>query len=106
LSRHDKKVAVLAAGTLGSGATAYTTAFITQVIDTSLSDLIRMVGPKKAQRVWQSGEQAIDRIETMAEKEKIDCEFQRCSKTRRCRLKFSTMLNVGDAHRSLWRTLW
>ena len=79
LSKTGKKVAVLEAGTLGSGATAYTTAFITQVIDTSLGDLIRMVGPQKAESIWQAGEQAIDRIETIVKKEKIDCEFQRCS---------------------------
>jgi glycine/D-amino acid oxidase-like deaminating enzyme len=79
LSKTGKKVAVLEAGTLGSGATAYTTAFITQVIDTSLGDLIRMVGQTKAKSIWQAGEQAIDRIETIVKKEKIDCEFQRCS---------------------------
>jgi aspartate oxidase len=38
LSKNGKRLAVLEASTLGSGATAYTTAFITQVIDTSLSD--------------------------------------------------------------------
>ena len=79
LSTNGKKVAVLEAGTLGSGATAYTTAFITQVIDTSLGDLIRMVGPQKAKSIWQAGEQAINRIERIVKKEKIDCEFQRCS---------------------------
>jgi glycine/D-amino acid oxidase-like deaminating enzyme len=79
LSTSGKKVAVLEAGTLGSGATAYTTAFITQVIDTSLGDLIRMVGPQKAKSIWQAGEQAINRIERIVKKEEIDCEFQRCS---------------------------
>jgi len=79
LSTNGKKVVVLEAGRLGSGATAYTTAFITQVIDTSLSDLIRMVGPQKTKSIWQAGEQAINRIERIVKKEKIDCEFQRCS---------------------------
>ena len=79
LSTNGKKVAVLEASTLGSGATAYTTAFVTQVIDTSLSDLIKMFGAKKAQRIWQAGQHAIKTIETIVKKEKIDCEFQRCS---------------------------
>jgi FAD dependent oxidoreductase len=79
LSTNGKKVVVLEAGRLGSGATAYTTGFITQVIDTSLSDLIRMVGPQKTKSIWQAGEQAINRIERIVKKEKIDCEFQRCS---------------------------
>jgi glycine/D-amino acid oxidase-like deaminating enzyme len=48
LIKNGKKVAVLEAGTLGSGATAYTTAFITQVIDISLSDLTKMFGAKTA----------------------------------------------------------
>jgi glycine/D-amino acid oxidase-like deaminating enzyme len=59
LVKNGKKVAVLEAGTLGSGATAYTTAFVTQVIDTSLGDLIKMFGPKTAQRIWQAGQHAI-----------------------------------------------
>jgi glycine/D-amino acid oxidase-like deaminating enzyme len=79
LVKNGKKVAVLEAGTLGSGATAYTTAFITQVIDTSLSDLTKLFGAKTAQRIWQAGQHAIETIETIVKKEKIDCEFQRCS---------------------------
>ncbi len=79
LYQSGKNVAVLEASTLGSGATAYTTAFVTQVIDTSLSDLIKMFGAKNAQHIWQAGEQAIETIETIVKKGKIDCEFERCS---------------------------
>jgi glycine/D-amino acid oxidase-like deaminating enzyme len=72
LAKNGKKVAVLEAGTLGSGATAYTTAFITQVIDTSLSNLMKMFGAKTAQRIWQAGQHAIKTIETIVKKERID----------------------------------
>lgn len=79
LSKNGRRVAVLEAGRLGSGATGYTTAFITQVIDTSLSDLIKTFGARRAKSIWQAGEQAINRIETIVKTENIDCEFQRCS---------------------------
>lgn len=102
LSTNGKKVAVLEAGTLGSGATAYTTAFITQVIDTSLSDLIRVLGPNKAKSIWQAGEQAIDRIETIVKKEEIDCEFQRCS-ARVCASREKDCKKLEHEHRAAER---
>lgn len=71
------KVTVLEAGTVGSGATAYTTAFITQVIDINLSVLTKIFVAKTAQSIWQAGQHAIKTIETIVKKEKIDCEFQR-----------------------------
>jgi hypothetical protein len=38
-----------------------------------------MFGAKKAQPIWQAGEHAIRIIETIVKREKIECEFQRCS---------------------------
>lgn len=78
LSSSDKQVTVVEKDKIGNGVTAYTTAFITQVIDTTLSDLKEMFGKEQAKLIWQSHEQAINLFEEVVSKEKIDCEFQRC----------------------------
>lgn len=77
LSRSGKKVALLEKKKIGSGATEYTTAFITQDVDTHFSELITLFGEEKAKLVWQSGADAISLIEKIVDEEKIDCEFMR-----------------------------
>jgi glycine/D-amino acid oxidase-like deaminating enzyme len=78
LSKRGIETILLEAKTLGGGATMQTTAFITQDIDTDLSDLVSMFGPKKAKLVWESGQAAIKKIATIVEEENIDCEFTYC----------------------------
>src|ERR1044072_4771617 len=78
LALRGKKVAVLEAETLGSGVTAHTTAFLTEVVDTDLGDLARMFGSRKAQLVWESGQDAIAAVEEIVKAEGIDCGFMRC----------------------------
>lgn len=78
LARAGKRVVLLEAATLGSGATVRTTAFITHVIDTSLPELVDMFGKECAKAVWQSGQEAITYLEKIAETENIACEFMRC----------------------------
>ncbi|MBX4186911.1 MAG: FAD-binding oxidoreductase [Candidatus Doudnabacteria bacterium] len=77
LTRAGKKVVLLEKKKIGSGATEYTTAFITQAIDTDLPELIKLFGENSARQVWQSGGEAIDLIEKIVQEEKIDCEFMR-----------------------------
>jgi glycine/D-amino acid oxidase-like deaminating enzyme len=79
LSNSGKKVVVLESNLVGLGATLYTTAFITRVVDTSLDNLIKMFGTACAKLVWKAGAEAIAMIEAIVQKEKIDCEFGRCS---------------------------
>jgi glycine/D-amino acid oxidase-like deaminating enzyme len=79
LAKGGKKVAILEADEIGKGVTTYTTAFLTNVIDTDLSDLIKMYGAKNAKLIWQSHFDAINTLEQIAKKEKIDCEFTRCN---------------------------
>lgn len=79
LSTTGKKVIVIDKADISKSTTAYTTAFITYMIDTPLSELIHMFGIEKAQMVWESGNKAIQTIEDIVHKEKIDCEFMRCS---------------------------
>lgn len=78
LSVADKQVAVLERGALiAESTTAYTTAFLTAVIDTDPSDLVTIYGEAYARDVMQAHQRAIDRLEAIAREEKIDCEFHR-----------------------------
>lgn len=80
LSKEGKKVALLEAkDSLGADTTLYTTAFITKVIDTGLEELVKMFGERRTKMVWESGQAAIDLIERIIKKEKIDCDFQKVS---------------------------
>jgi len=79
LAKSGKKVVVLEKGKVGGGVTGFTTAFITQDVDSDLSELIKLFGEHKARLIWQSGSEAIDLIEQIVLKEKIDCEFSRVS---------------------------
>lgn len=78
LARAGKKATVIDAGEIGNGATAYTTAMITNVVDTSLGKLIKMYGEDKARLVWQAGIEAINKLEQIVVREEIDCDFLRC----------------------------
>jgi glycine/D-amino acid oxidase-like deaminating enzyme len=79
LSQAGKSVLVLEQDVIGGGATARTTAFLTQSVDTGLEDLVRMYGEDGARRVWRSGADAIRRIRDIAERFSIPCDFQRCA---------------------------
>ncbi|RJQ31037.1 FAD-binding oxidoreductase [Candidatus Parcubacteria bacterium] len=78
LAKEGKKVTLVDSGEIASGATMYTTAFITKVIDTGLSELVKMFEPEEIKKIWGSGEKAIDLIEEIIKTERIDCEFIRC----------------------------
>lgn len=79
LARAGKKVALLEAEEIGKNVTTYTTGFLTNVLDTDITDLIKMYGAKNAKLAWQSHLDAISTIQQIAKKEKIDCEFMRCN---------------------------
>jgi glycine/D-amino acid oxidase-like deaminating enzyme len=79
LAKAGKKVAILESSKLISSTTAYTTAFITQSIDTDLVDMLKIYGKQNSKLVLDSHGQAIDLIESIIKEERIDCEFMRCS---------------------------
>ena len=79
LARSGKKIALLEKGMIGGGATEYTTAFLTQSIDTSAEDMIAMYGIENSKTIIESHKVAIDTIEKIITDEKIECEFKRCS---------------------------
>lgn len=79
LSRTGASVVLLEKEHIGSGATAYTTAFLTQVVDTGLAELVSMYGKKDAAHIWHSHKNAIDYLESIVKREDIACDFMRCS---------------------------
>jgi glycine/D-amino acid oxidase-like deaminating enzyme len=78
LAKAGKRVAVLEKDRVGQGVTAYTTAFLTQIIDTDIDDLKQAYGRRNVELIFESHGQAIDLIEKIVNEEKIDCEFMRC----------------------------
>ncbi|MBI2474607.1 MAG: FAD-binding oxidoreductase [Candidatus Taylorbacteria bacterium] len=78
LSGSGKRVILIDKENLKETVSAYTTAFLTYVTDTSLTELVDLYDRESARMVWQSGVDAIDMIETSIIENKIDCEFMRC----------------------------
>lgn len=79
LKKAGKKVSILEKGTCADIYTGHTTAHLTCVTDTFLTDLVKNFGKDHAQAVWDAGHAAIDQIESIVTQEKIDCEFARVS---------------------------
>jgi glycine/D-amino acid oxidase-like deaminating enzyme len=61
---------------IAQSVTMYTTAFITQIIDSSFVELVKLFGESKAKLVWESGQDAIKLIADIVKQENIDCEFK------------------------------
>lgn len=79
LSKAGRKVVILEKKDISSTTTAHTTAWLNCVIDTDLTDLIKMYKQEGAQKIWRSGMGAIDLIENIIAEENIDCDFKRVS---------------------------
>lgn len=71
------RVALLEREQCASIDTGHTSAHLTMVTDTPLSDLVKRHGRDTASAIWDAGRLAIDRIETHVEAERIDCDFRR-----------------------------
>jgi glycine/D-amino acid oxidase-like deaminating enzyme/nitrite reductase/ring-hydroxylating ferredoxin subunit len=76
LRKAGASVALLERGRLVSGETAHTTAHLTYVTDTRLSDLVERFGHNHAQATWDAGLAAMRQIHQIVEDEQIDCEFR------------------------------
>lgn len=79
VAKAGRKVVVLEKDRVAASTTAYTTAFLTQIIDTDISEAKSIYGRRNTEMILQSHGQAIDLIEKIVDEEKIDCEFMRCS---------------------------
>jgi glycine/D-amino acid oxidase-like deaminating enzyme len=78
LAKSGVPCVLVESGRIGSGATAKTTAFLTQVTDIGLSDLEADFGAETAKGVWNAGRSAVDAIAAAVSREGIDCGFIRC----------------------------
>jgi len=77
LAARGCSVAVLDRGAIGSGMTARTTAHLATALDDGYANLVNTYGKDVAWSVYQSQCAAIDRIETIAAAENLDCDFAR-----------------------------
>ena len=77
LSRRGHEVIVLDDGAIGRGMTGRTTAHLVNALDDRYYDLEKYHGEDGARMAAQSHSAAIDWIETVAQRESIDCDFER-----------------------------
>ncbi|HYD32120.1 MAG TPA: FAD-dependent oxidoreductase [Azospirillaceae bacterium] len=77
LQREGRSVLVVDDGPAGSGETSRTTAHLSNAIDDRYTEIERMHGAEAARLAADSHTAAIDRIESLAKEEVIDCDFAR-----------------------------
>src|SRR6185312_2985864 len=77
LAREGRDVLVIDAQDVGGGQTGVTTAHVSNEIDDTYIEILRLHGPGGARRACDSHRAAIDRIEEICREESIDCGFER-----------------------------
>jgi glycine/D-amino acid oxidase-like deaminating enzyme/nitrite reductase/ring-hydroxylating ferredoxin subunit len=77
LARAGRAVTVIDDGPIGGGETGRTTAHITSALDDRYSDIEKLHGEGGARIAAESHAAAIERIESIASLEDIDCDFER-----------------------------
>lgn len=77
LTQTGKKVIVIEDGFIGSGETGRTTAHIVTALDDRYFHLEEIFGTENTKIIAESHKAAIDFIERVVQKEKIDCDFKR-----------------------------
>ena len=75
LATAGRSVIVIDRGRCASVDTGHTSAHLTMVTDTRLSDLADQFGRSHAQAVWDAGLAAIARIDEIVRQHEIDCGF-------------------------------
>jgi glycine/D-amino acid oxidase-like deaminating enzyme/nitrite reductase/ring-hydroxylating ferredoxin subunit len=76
LAKAGKRVIVLERGRCAATDTGHTSAHLTMVTDTRLSDLVKAFGRTHAQAVWDAGLSAIARIDDIVREHDIDAGFE------------------------------
>lgn len=77
LAREGRRVAVVDRGTPAWGMTARTSAHLSSALDDRFSHLERLHGEAGARLAAESHVTAVDRIESICKRERIDCTFSR-----------------------------
>lgn len=75
LKKAGRTVALLERDRCARADTGHTTAHLTYVTDTRLSELIRMHGRDHAQAAWDAGLAALRQIRALVDEEQIACDF-------------------------------
>jgi glycine/D-amino acid oxidase-like deaminating enzyme/nitrite reductase/ring-hydroxylating ferredoxin subunit len=76
LTRAGRRVVLLERGRCAQVDTGHTTAHLTMVTDTRLTELVEKFGKTHAQAVWDAGRAAIEQIDEIASEHEIDCAFK------------------------------
>src|SRR5436190_19622623 len=77
LAKEGRSVVVLDDGMIASGETSRTTAHLVNALDDRYFEIEDMHGERGAKLAAESHTAAIDSIEAIIAREKIDCEFER-----------------------------
>src|SRR5688572_18049593 len=77
LAREGQRVVILDDGPVAGGETCRTTAHLVNAPDTYFMELERLYGEHQARLAAESHTAAIDKIEEIARREKISCNFRR-----------------------------
>lgn len=77
LQQSGAQVVVLERGPIGGGETGQTTAHLASAMDDRFEELERLFGAEGARLAHESHGAAIDKIEEIARREGIDCDFER-----------------------------
>jgi glycine/D-amino acid oxidase-like deaminating enzyme/nitrite reductase/ring-hydroxylating ferredoxin subunit len=76
LKKSGVKVALVERARCAAADTAHTTAHLTYVTDTRLGELVKTFGRDGARAFWEAGMAAIDQIDEIVRRERLDCEFK------------------------------
>lgn len=79
LAKAGAKVVLIDKGRLSESVSAYTTAFISYIVDSRLTDLRDLFGEAAAKSVWESSREAVQMIDQNVRSEDIDCEYMQCT---------------------------
>src|SRR6185369_15951459 len=77
LSRHGKSVIVVDRGRICGGMTSRTSAHLAPLCDDLFSEMTKIKGKEATKVFCDSQAAAVDRIEEIQRREKIDCDFRR-----------------------------
>lgn len=77
LAKAGRRVTLLERGRCAEMDTGHTSAHLTMVTDTRLTDLVKGVGRTHAQAVWDAGRAAINTIDEIVREHDIDAGFER-----------------------------
>lgn len=78
LAKTGKQIALLEQGKILQGDTALTTAFFSQALEATLTDLVKTFDETTAKNIWTSAQETIETVANLITAEQIECEASRC----------------------------